>query len=104
MSPARNRRDDEVRRLLDTPHPIVPAGLVAEATARGRRTVRRRRVLARALWVLLAAAVAAGIVLAVLYWPDDPGGGGGTGDGTWWGQTVTARIPPPLLPRLPRVP
>ncbi|MFI0940692.1 hypothetical protein [Streptomyces sp. NPDC021020] len=105
MSPARNRRDDEVRRLLDTPHPIVPAGLVAHATARGRRTVRRRRVLARVLWVLLAAAVVAGIVLAVLYWPDDAGsGGGGTGDGTWWGQAVTARLPPPLLPRLPQLP
>lgn len=82
--------------MLDTSHPIVPAGLVAHATARGRRTVRRRRVLLRALWVLLVAAAVAGIVLAVLFWPGDPGGSGGTpGEGTWWGQTA-ARLP--LLP------
>jgi cell division septal protein FtsQ len=81
---APNRRDDEVRQLLDTPHPAVPAELVARATARGRRTVRRRLLARRALWVLLALALVAGVVLAVLLWPDHPTASNDTGDATWW--------------------
>ncbi|MFG1810645.1 hypothetical protein [Streptomyces sp. NPDC049040] len=96
--PAPNRRDDEVRRLLDTPHPVVPAGLVALATERGRRTVRRRRLLRHALWVLLLAAVAAGIVLAVLTWPDSAAPAGDPGDGTWWSPVGMGRVGAPLLP------
>jgi hypothetical protein len=94
---APNRRDDEVRQLLDTPHPVVPAGLVAGATARGRRTVRRRRLVRHVLWVLLVAAVAAGIVLAVLTWPDRQPAPDETGDGTWWSPVSMGRISAPFV-------
>ncbi|WNI17449.1 hypothetical protein [Actinacidiphila sp. ITFR-21] len=83
MSGPPNRREDEVRRLLDTPHPMVPTDLGARAVLRGRRIVRRRRAVHAVLWLLLAAAVAAGIVLAVLLWPDRPPAGT-PADGTWW--------------------
>jgi hypothetical protein len=69
MSAVPNRRDDEVRRLLDTPHPMVPVDLAARAVLRGRRILRRRRAVHAVLWILLAAAVVAGIVLAVVFWP-----------------------------------
>lgn len=95
---APNRRDDEVRQLLDTPHPVVPAGLVAGATARGRRTLRRRRLVRHVLWVLLAAAVVAGIVLAVLTWPEDHDPAGPAGDGTWWSPVGMGRISAPFVP------
>jgi hypothetical protein len=95
---APNRRDDEVRQLLDTPHPAVPAGLVAQAATRGRRTVRRRRFVRHVLWVLLAAAVLAGTVLAVLTWPDHHDPADGTGDGTWWSPVGTGRISAPPAP------
>ncbi|WP_329175264.1 hypothetical protein [Streptomyces sp. NBC_01477] len=98
MSGAPNRRDDEVRRLLDTPHPMVPAGLVAVATVRGRRTVRRRRFAHHVLWVLLLAAVAAGIALAVMAWPDHHDPAGRTGDDTWWAPVSMGRVPTPPLP------
>lgn len=86
MSALPNRRDDEVRRQLDTPHPMVPPDLPARAAARGRLIVRRRRITHAVLWTLLLAAVITGIVLAVLLWPDNgtsqvpdaPGGG------AWW--------------------
>jgi len=77
-----NRRDAEVRRLLDTRHPMVPLDLAARAMARGRRIVRRRRAVHAVLWVLLLAAVATGIVLAVLAWPDRPAAT--PHDGPWW--------------------
>lgn len=96
MSPAPNRRDDEVRRLLDTPHPAVPAGLVARATVRGRRTLRRRRFVHHVLWVLLLAAVVSGIVLAVLAWPDHGTPADSTGEGTWWSPVSMGRISAPL--------
>ncbi|MFJ2089706.1 hypothetical protein ACIOEW_10590 [Streptomyces sp. NPDC087901] len=57
------RREDEVRRMLDTPHPQVPAELAARAAERGDRLLRRRRVLGR-LWLLTAAAV----VVAFAVW------------------------------------
>ncbi|SEO90127.1 hypothetical protein SAMN05216267_105311 [Actinacidiphila rubida] len=82
MSRLPNRRDEEVRRLLDTPHPAVPVDLAARAMLRGRRIVHRRRIEHSVLWALLAAAVIAGIVLTVLNWPHStppvPN------DGTWW--------------------
>ena len=84
MSRLPNRRDDEVRRLLDTPHPVVPLDLTARAMARGRRIVRRRRITQRVLWVVLFAAVVAGIVFAVMAWPDNgPSTTTPNGD-TWW--------------------
>lgn len=70
MSRLPNRRDDEVRRLLDTPHPVVPIDLAARAMVRGRRIVRRRRTTYTVLWALLLAAAVAGIVLAVMTWPN----------------------------------
>lgn len=98
MSAARNRRDEEVRRLLDTPHPAVPAGLVALATVRGRRTVRRRRFGTRVLWVLLVAAAVTGVVVAVLMWPDHHDPADETGDGTWWSPVSMGRIQAPPVP------
>lgn len=83
MSPLPNRRDDEVRRLLDTPHPSVPIDLPLRAILRGRRTLRRRRIVHTVLWALLAAAVLTGIVLSVLLWPHNTTTKVPT-DGTWW--------------------
>jgi hypothetical protein len=87
-----NRRDDEVRRLLDTPHPAVPVDLVFRAIIRGRRTLRRRRVAHTVLLALLAAAVVAGIVLSVLFWPQDPATHVPT-EGSWWSPAVGPRGP-----------
>jgi hypothetical protein len=78
-----NRRDDEVRRLLDTPHPLVPVDLGARALRRGRRIVRRRRAVHAVLWVLVFAAAVAGIVLAVVFWPHSAPTQVPT-SGTWW--------------------
>ncbi|MEU6854423.1 hypothetical protein ABZ901_31390 [Actinacidiphila alni] len=83
MSRLPNRRDDEVRRLLDTPHPVVPVDLAARAMTRGRRIVRRRRVVRLAVTALALAALVAAIVLAVLYWPDDDPATT-TPNGNWW--------------------
>jgi ferric-dicitrate binding protein FerR (iron transport regulator) len=77
-----NRRDDEVRRLLDTPHPAVPVDLATRAMLRGRRILRRRRIAGAALWTVLVAAIVAGIVVAALTRPWNTAGE--TGDGTWW--------------------
>lgn len=60
----RERREDEVRRLLDSPHPQVPGDLAARAVARGTRLLRRDRVMRRALWLLLCAAAVAFAVWA----------------------------------------
>ncbi|MBD0735558.1 hypothetical protein [Streptomyces sp. CBMA29] len=86
MSRLPNRRDDEVRRLLDTPHPVVPLDLTARAAARGRRIVRRRRAVRLALWLVLFAAVLAGVVLAAAAWPDHSAHTTPT-DGSWWSAT-----------------
>ncbi|MGA5561839.1 hypothetical protein ACPCUV_11790 [Streptomyces platensis] len=59
MSPA-DRKETEVRRMLAGPHPLVPTGLAARATARGRRLMthrRRARHLARLLALLVLAAL-----------------------------------------------
>ena len=62
-----DRKEAEVRRMLDVPHPAAPPDLAERAMARGRRLLRRRRAL-HALWaLLLAAAVVTAVVLAVLY-------------------------------------
>ncbi|MGW7313232.1 hypothetical protein [Streptomyces sp. NPDC054854] len=58
MSPP-DRKEDQVRKLMEGPHPAVPAGLAAAAATHGRRLLRRRRALRRLGWsVLFAAAVA----------------------------------------------
>jgi type VI protein secretion system component VasF len=64
-----DRKEEQVRRLLDTPHPIVAVDLAARAADRGRRVLRRRRAIHLVLWVLLLAAVVTAIVLLVLWWP-----------------------------------
>lgn len=65
-----NRREEEVRRLLDTAHPQVPADLAQRAAAHGRRVLRRRRVAHRVLWVLLVAVLTTAMLFAALAWPD----------------------------------
>lgn len=82
--------------MLDGPHPMVPVDLVARATVRGRRTVRRRRAARWALWALLLAAVVAGAVLAAVLWPDgqDPADNPG---GTWWAPAAQAEAPVPHI-------
>ncbi|MFJ2957372.1 hypothetical protein [Streptomyces sp. NPDC087270] len=65
MSAPPNRREDELRRQLDTPHPLVPSDLAERAAARGRHLLRRRRIVRYALCaVLLAAATTAVLLLA----------------------------------------
>ncbi|MCQ4082214.1 hypothetical protein NGB36_16765 [Streptomyces sp. RB6PN25] len=55
--------------MLDAPHPPAPPDLAERAMERGKRLLRRRRLLHAALWTLLGVAAAAGTVLAVHYWP-----------------------------------
>lgn len=64
-----DRREDHVRRLLDTPPPPVPPGLLAEAVRRGERLRRLRTASHRLLWAVLAAAMAAFAVWLVLTRP-----------------------------------
>ncbi|MFJ2650969.1 hypothetical protein ACIO1C_30145 [Streptomyces sp. NPDC087420] len=52
-----DREETEVRRLLDTPHPVVPADLAPRALARGGRLRHRRRTARRLLWLTLITAV-----------------------------------------------
>lgn len=57
------RNEDEVRRMLETSRPHVPAELPVRAARRGVRLLRRRRVLRR-LWLVAAGAV----VVAFTVW------------------------------------
>ncbi|MEV0927002.1 hypothetical protein AB0I99_18070 [Streptomyces spongiicola] len=50
------RKEDEVRRMLDLPHPPVPADLHVRAARRGARLRRRRRTLHHLGCALLLAA------------------------------------------------
>ncbi|WP_171052950.1 hypothetical protein [Streptomyces marianii] len=52
------RREEEVRRMLDAPHPLVPADLHVRAAHRGARLRRRRRTLHHVGCVLLLVAIA----------------------------------------------
>lgn len=63
-----DRKEVEVRRMLDVRYPPAPAGLTGHAMARGRRLLRRRRMRHTALWLLLAAVVLAAAVCAAVYW------------------------------------
>ncbi|MEU5218767.1 hypothetical protein AB0G79_21570 [Streptomyces sp. NPDC020807] len=61
------RQEDKeaaVRRLLDTPHPPVPADLSVRALARGARLARRDRAVRRVLWALFVLAAVAFVVWA----------------------------------------
>lgn len=57
------RKEDEVRRMLDLPHPPVPADLIQRATERGTRLLHRHRVARRVMWTLLTA-----ITIAFIIW------------------------------------
>lgn len=66
------RNEDEVRRMLETSRPHVPAGLPARAARRGARLLRRRRMLRR-LWLVTAGAVVVAFtVWAVMVQPWQP--------------------------------
>ncbi|MFD9408991.1 hypothetical protein ACFWBN_18490 [Streptomyces sp. NPDC059989] len=69
MSGLPDRKEAQVRRLLETPYPAVPADLAAGAAARGARLLRRRRVLRRFGWAVLFAAAVAFTVWASLTRP-----------------------------------
>lgn len=63
------RKEDEVRRMLESPRPQVPAELAARAAERGGRLLRRRRVLRRLGLFALIAVVTAFTVWAVVAQP-----------------------------------
>ncbi|WP_328670098.1 hypothetical protein OG905_15675 [Streptomyces sp. NBC_00322] len=65
----RERKETEVRRMLETPHPQVPADLAARAAEHGTRLLRRHRALRRALWLLLVAAAIAFALWAMVAQP-----------------------------------
>ncbi|MFR9676139.1 hypothetical protein [Streptomyces sp. TR06-5] len=56
-----DRREDEVRRMLDGAQATLPADLAARAGARGERLLRRRHRLRVVLWTV---AIAAAVVFA----------------------------------------
>ncbi|MER6994388.1 hypothetical protein [Streptomyces sp. NPDC000410] len=56
---AADRKEAEIRRLLDTPHPPVPTDLCTRATTHGIRLRRHRRALHRTACVLLLVAALA---------------------------------------------
>ncbi|MEV8404134.1 hypothetical protein [Streptomyces niveus] len=59
-----SRKEDEVRRMLDLPHPKVPVDLTARASAHGARLLNRRRTWRLLLWLLVTVAVVAFTVWA----------------------------------------
>ncbi|MET7860271.1 hypothetical protein ABZS81_24290 [Streptomyces sp. NPDC005318] len=63
------RREDQVRRMLDGPHPQLPAGLAEQAAVRGGRLLRRRRAARTLALTVLFVAVAAFVVWAVVAQP-----------------------------------
>ncbi|MFE2923296.1 hypothetical protein [Streptomyces goshikiensis] len=64
-----DRKEIQVRELLEGPHPVVPAGLAASAAERGDRLLRRRRAAGRFGWTVLFAAVAVFAAWALLTHP-----------------------------------
>ncbi|MEV7725691.1 hypothetical protein ACIRP0_02415 [Streptomyces sp. NPDC101733] len=68
MSPY-DRKEAQVRRLMEGPHPKVPAGLAQAAALRGRKLLRRRLALRRLGWCVLWAAAVTFTVWAALTHP-----------------------------------
>lgn len=64
-----DRKEAEVRRMLDGPHPVVPPDLALRAAERGRRLLVRRRRTRHALWLLALAALAALLAWAAVDQP-----------------------------------
>ncbi|GHI87759.1 hypothetical protein ACWGF3_24510 [Streptomyces xanthophaeus] len=64
-----NRKEAQVRQLMEGPLPVVPADLASGAAARGDRLLRRRRALRRLGWAVLFAAAVAFTVWAALTQP-----------------------------------
>lgn len=64
-----DRKEAEVRRMLDGPHPPVPPDLALRAAAGGRRLLVHRRLARRLLWLLTVAALAALLVWAAVDQP-----------------------------------
>ncbi|MFF3953171.1 hypothetical protein ACFYY1_08180 [Streptomyces sp. NPDC001890] len=62
-------REDEVRRMLDGPHPQVPADLARRAAQRGGRLLRRRLFVRRLMLVVACVAVVAFAVWAMAVHP-----------------------------------
>ncbi|MEV6671691.1 hypothetical protein [Streptomyces sp. NPDC051162] len=71
MSP-HDRKEDEIRRMLERPHPAVPPDLALRAAEQGRRLLRRRRVLRAVAWGVLLVALAAFCVWAATARPWAP--------------------------------
>ncbi|MEU2154965.1 hypothetical protein ABZ532_08070 [Streptomyces sp. NPDC019396] len=63
------RKEEEVRRILDTPPAPVPADLMPRSAVLGTRLRRRRRALRRAGWTLLLFAAVAFAVWAAAVEP-----------------------------------
>lgn len=64
-----DRKEDEVRRMLETHHLPVPADLAARAAEHGTRLLRRHRTVRRAAWLLLMAAAIAFAIWAATVEP-----------------------------------
>ncbi|MEV6128569.1 hypothetical protein AB0M05_17315 [Streptomyces violaceusniger] len=64
-----DRKETEVRRMLEGPHPALPPDLAGRATDRGRRMLRRHQVVRTIGWLLLLAAVVAFAVWAAIVEP-----------------------------------
>lgn len=64
-----DRKEDEVRRMLETRPPLVPPDLATRAAEHGTRLLRRHQALRRAAWLLLVAAAIAFAVWASLAEP-----------------------------------
>ncbi|GAA0580202.1 hypothetical protein [Streptomyces crystallinus] len=57
-----DRKEAEVRRILEGPHPTVPAELAVRSAELGLRLLRRRQAARRLMWLVI---VAAAVVFAV---------------------------------------
>ncbi|MGP3984993.1 hypothetical protein [Streptomyces sp. KR80] len=64
-----DRKADEVRRMLDGTHPVVPPDLAARAAELGRRILVRRRAVRAVGWALLLVAAVAFTIWAAAVEP-----------------------------------
>ncbi|MGW6402828.1 hypothetical protein [Streptomyces sp. NPDC055134] len=73
---AQVRREREVRAILESAQGALPPGIHTEAVRRGRRILRRRRVLRRLIWLALCLAMTAFFVWVLLArpWVEPPSG------------------------------